>query len=293
MQGNDMLKKGLLGFAIIAILGGSYLGYIKYTAYKEAERQETIAALERLDKEYREKRLIELRAERAEQEKQVAFEAEHFSKVLNGTGTIENKVVIDEKGIKRAEYQLIDGHIGGPYRLWREDGTKKAEGSLLTAKEYKNDYFDKPRYFGKEYQYNKYGDLENIITRNNEGKELARENFYSNGMKKSIFINDQPDRRAGEYIFWHKNGQVMSKKKRNDIGNHGWAEYWHSNGKKKCEGMYDSGGLWVGDRVGVWKVWDELGVLTAEGYFSDDKVDKSKPHLGTEEMIKECANLIL
>lgn len=107
-----MLKKSLIGLVIIVVIGGGYFGYIKYMTYKEVERQETIAALERLDKEYREKKLIELRAERAEQEKKRIFEADHFSKVLSGTGNIEKKVVIDEKGIKRAEYQLIDGHIG-------------------------------------------------------------------------------------------------------------------------------------------------------------------------------------
>ena len=51
--------------------------------------------------------------------------------------------------------------------------------------------------------------------------------------------------------------------------------------------MYDSDGLWANDRVGIWKVWDEVGGLIAEGYFSDNKIDINKPHLGTEEMIKE------
>lgn len=287
-----MLKKSLLGLVIIAVLGGGYFGYTKYVTYKEAERQETIAALERLDKKYREKKLIELRAERAEQEKKVIFEAEHFPKVLNGTGTIENKVVIDKKGIKRAEYQLIDGHIGGPYRLWREDGTKTEEGFLLTAEKYSDGQFNKPRYFNEKHEYDEKNTLRTIVAYSNDGSRLWDQTFYSDGSKKSMFIHDYPGSQSGEDLAWYENGQAMFKKyKQTSSANHGLAEYWHRNGKKRCEGMYDSSGLWVNDRVGVWKVWDEAGVLIAEGHFSDNKVDKNKPHLGTEEMIKECSNL--
>lgn len=287
-----MLKKSLIGLVIIVVIGGGYFGYIKYMTYKEVERQETIAALERLDKEYREKKLIELRAERAEQEKKRIFEADHFSKVLSGTGNIEKKVVIDEKGIKRAEYQLIDGHIGGPYRLWREDGTKKEEGSLLTAEKYSNGQFKKTRYFSEKHEYDEKNTLRTIIAYSNDGSRLWDQTFYSNGSKKSMFIHDYPSSQSGEDFAWYENGQAMFKKhKQTSSANHGWAEYWHSNGEKRCEGMYDSDGLWANDRVGIWKVWDEVGDLIAEGYFSDNKIDINKPHLGTEEMIKECSNL--
>ncbi|WP_246782178.1 toxin-antitoxin system YwqK family antitoxin [Wohlfahrtiimonas chitiniclastica] len=208
------------------------------------------------------------------------------------TGNIEKKVVIDEKGIKRAEYQLIDGHIGGPYRLWREDGTKKEEGSLLTAEKYSNGQFKKTRYFSEKHEYDEKNTLRTIIAYSNDGSRLWDQTFYSNGSKKSMFIHDYPSSQSGEDFAWYENGQAMFKKhKQTSSANHGWAEYWHSNGEKRCEGMYDSDGLWANDRVGIWKVWDEVGDLIAEGYFSDNKIDINKPHLGTEEMIKECSNL--
>lgn len=284
-----MFKKSIIGLVVIGLIGGGYYGYSQYQAKVEADKRKVVEDIKRSVIKDREKKLKAWEEGRVEREREAAFAKEHYPKVLNGTGTIEPQEFIDDKeGVKRAEYQLVDGNIGGKYTLWYENGIKQEEGFLLEAKGYENFRFTKPLYYGEKSEFTKKGVLEKIDFYDNYGKKISYQMFYSNGIKKYLYVDNKVGS-GGESISWYQNGQMMEKYKSNGMGRHGWAEYWYPNGVKKCEGEFDSSGLWRNDLIGVWEKWDEDGNLVAEGYFSDNKMDKTKPHVGTETEIKECS----
>lgn len=282
-----MLKKSLIGLAIIAVIGGgSYWGYSAYQAKDKAERQKVAEDIKKTVIAAREKKIKEWHEQRAEREKHAEFIKVHYPKVLNGTGTIEHKELVDENGVKRAEYQLVDGNIGGKYTLWQENGSKLEEGFLLEAKEDARDFLVKRRNFGEKKFYDAQGKLSSITNYDNSGKQISARSYYLDGLLKgeSIYSDE-----GTQSISFYENGQLKAKLNSNGIGRHGWSEFWYANGVKKCEGEWDSSRTWANDLIGLWKTWDEQGNLVAEGYFSDNKLDRSKPFLGTEKAIKECS----
>lgn len=293
-----MLKKSLIGLVVITVLsGGSYWWYQAYQAKVEADRVKVAEAIAKLVIEQQKEQVKEYKKQQVEREQRSEFAKIHYPKVLNGTGTIEIKVFTDEKGVKRAEYQLVDGNIGGKYTLWYEDGTKQEEGFLLEAKGYKltsSPYspFISPIYFGEQHMFSRSGNLKEQSFYNDSGSFQKSQRFYENGAKQHLYIPNKTTL-LGESTWWYKNGQMLERSTQNTFGSHGWAEYWYASGVKKCEGEFESDGLWQHDRVGVWKKWDEAGNLVAEGFFSDNKVDKSKPYLGTEDEIRYCSSKYL
>lgn len=198
-----MLKKGLIGLVVIAVLGGSYFGYSQYQNYQQKEQA-------RLIKERNEyvvrwyKEIHEDAAKAREDEKQ--FYEERRKRIEAGTAKIE-LIEGTEKTGERYRYTLIDARKEGKYLIWYKSGRQLSESNY------------KDNLLNGEY----------LTYYDNENSQLKRKNFYLNG------------RLEGEQFSWYESGQLSSKalfSQENHKLNYGVT--WHMSGVKKSESKFDA-----------------------------------------------------
>ncbi len=85
--------------------------------------------------------------------------------------------------------------------------------------------------------------------------------FYENKQKK--MEGEYKDaQRNGPWKAWYENGIIWSEGEYKDGKRNGMGIAYHENGKKYIEGMYRDD-----IRVGAWRFYDTIGVLTKEVNF--------------------------
>jgi antitoxin component YwqK of YwqJK toxin-antitoxin module len=83
--------------------------------------------------------------------------------------------------------------------------------------------------------------------------------YYENGNKRLEGEYNEEGQKHGDWTYWYENGNKWSEGSFHEGLNHKERTTWHENGEKHYTGEYDKG-----ERVGVWRFYDETGKLTKE-----------------------------
>lgn len=193
-----MLKKNLIGLAIIVVIGGGYFGYLKYQNYQQQEkarlikeRNKDIARMiqkQRMDniqkeKERKERELIEAEEEVARQ-KRIAEGNPIIEEVINYFPNSEQK---------KEQYKLVEGKKEGLETIWDD------KGNIKKTINYKNG-----KYHGEYKQYSD-GFLEEQT--NYIDGELDGLSIHIWGSEETHF-NYKQDILHGEYIRWKRKEKI-------------------------------------------------------------------------------------
>ena len=90
--------------------------------------------------------------------------------------------------------------------------------------------------------------------------------YFSNGQKKfaGSYVSFHP---VFTHTSWYENGHKKSEGfYRGSNQRYGEWNFWHSNGKKACTGIYEEEAQ---DKDGLWKFWNESGAKVHENYYNE------------------------
>jgi antitoxin component YwqK of YwqJK toxin-antitoxin module len=94
-------------------------------------------------------------------------------------------------------------------------------------------------------------------------KRLYKETYFFPGEKKHVEGKyDEQQTRDGIWTSWYENGNKNSEVKYINRKEHGKYQVWHPNGKIYIKGKYD-----MRNKIGVWEIYDSLGVKTRDMNF--------------------------
>jgi len=93
-----------------------------------------------------------------------------------------------------------------------------------------------------------------------EEKVMVKETFYyENGNLRVEGEFNESGKKDGKWVYFYEDGKKWSEGYFYEGLNHKKRTTWHENGVKHYEGTYDKG-----ERVGIWKFYNEQGALTKE-----------------------------
>ena len=116
------MKKGLVGLAIITVLGGGYFGYSQYQDYQKREYarllQERNQSIRKMIEENRQDAINRKLEEEA-----------RLERIAKGEGKVEKIATHYDTGEKKEEYVLLEGRKEGKYILQYKNGLISSEAS--------------------------------------------------------------------------------------------------------------------------------------------------------------------
>jgi antitoxin component YwqK of YwqJK toxin-antitoxin module len=96
-------------------------------------------------------------------------------------------------------------------------------------------------------------------------KTLAKKSFYYPDGQLRMEGEYKNGQKNGLWVAYYESGLKWSEGNYKDGVSHGKTITYHENGKKYYEGFYDEG-----RRVGLWRFWNEEGVLEKEINYEDE-----------------------
>lgn len=287
-----MMKKGLVGLAIITVLGGGYFWYQNHQAEQKRLRKESYEAMVEIT--VNAPTMAEMRAQQNK-------EAEgRRQRIEAGTAKVEEVNKIDQYG-DTFRYTLIDGKREGDSFIWYKSGRKSVEsiykdGLSVTSTSFydiegspkKNVRYGSPGYKEEEYRWDRDGNLiyQTYVSEKgpNDRKNNWVKGWYEDGSISSE-IKYNPDTDFVDRIEWYPNGQIklfrsegFSSGRETEI-----TKTWYENGQQSLDEM-NVGRFWKGWR----KEWDQEGKLIVDEIWSYGKIDREQT---PKEMIRPgCLN---
>lgn len=237
-----MLKKGLIGLAIIALAGSGYWYYDDYQKKEKArlikERDEQIARdLQRM----KENSIKEAIAEKERKKKKFEEEKARQKRIAEGNPIIEEIVTYYPRTKqKKEQYTLVEGKKEGKGITWYENGqikesmnykngeldglcvdyyfNKRRETNYLQGRKHGvfirwnadnkkevEENYDNGRLEGARYEWRDDGVTVHSAYKNN--KLLKSESYYPSGEKRSLEIY-VPEQDIVQSIFWYEDGTI-------------------------------------------------------------------------------------
>lgn len=287
----NMLKKGLIGLVVIAVLGGG-IGLF-YQSYQLKQEQLLQEAEKRTEKTFMSIGAQIEQAQQRDEEKRKLRE----SRIAAGTAIVEEVVKYHPNGQMYEKYVLIDNKEEGPYLRWyksgqksdewnfkygRSDGVQRGFHDNLESTLASEEFFDNGREVGDHYSWHEDGSLRchRFFTADTP---ISAEIMEKKNWKKCWYENGQidtdehynPDTNLLDYKEWYRNGQLKTfasegysiEKKKMILSTKGWYE----NGQPKQDFNYVSGNF-----DGWNRQWKENGELITNEYWVDGQIDRDK-----------------
>jgi antitoxin component YwqK of YwqJK toxin-antitoxin module len=173
--------------------------------------------------------------------------------------TFDNGQLDDELIELNAKQQVVSktvyvaGHELAKEMTWYGPGKKKAEGWLLKPRK-----VDRAKYM--------WWDGEVVLNTNPAAAPAQRHGewmfWHPNGERLSRGKYDL-GRLTGSWVWWYPTGQALARGEFNDgVADARWI-WWHGNGHRQCIGSFA-----LGKQVGLWSSWKDDGKLTVVHDFS-------------------------
>ena len=299
-----IMKKGLVGLAIIAVLGGGYFGYSQYQDYQKREYarllQERNQSIRKMIEENRQDAI----------NRKVEEEA-RLERIAKGEGKVEKIVTYYDTGEKKEEYVLLEGRKEGKYIRWHKSGLISSEATYKNGflvgerKVYfdnsqhtmnaisQYDRTDENRSFGEhntqwyingnkreesyqndqfpEKEYKKYwredGTLEIELFFDPDLNLTVVIGYYPSGEVEYKYLEDRFKDKQQKATYWYKSGKKYFEANYKDRFIHGIATYWYESGQKYAEIVFDD----FGYANGWCQQWDENGVLIRKAFLENGK----------------------
>ena len=150
------------------------------------------------------------------------------------------------KGIKIAQYRIVDGKREGDFRLWTEGGIPQAEYHYAAG-----------NLEGEQREYHPNGQLKAKAFYEGNVKEGSYEEWYEDG-KKALCCALVKGEKEGVYQEWYPDGKM--KLEENYVGGQPdkVQRAWHPNGQLRVSCAYTRG-----EKQGIYSEFNEAGELVA------------------------------
>ncbi len=170
----------------------------------------------------------------------------------------------NQKESYKGEYK--NGIRAGKWEYWYENGKLFASTEVTTSiatqkwqilKPDQNPYFDNSLQLAVIEIYPNGSPYHCIYSKQND--ETANELFFYPSYKIQMQGSSKNNKREGNWNYWYENGNRWSEGYfKNDV-NDSIRNVWYENGNKRYEGFYKEG-----KETGLWKFYDEKGLLAKE-----------------------------
>ncbi|WP_077929171.1 hypothetical protein [Wohlfahrtiimonas populi] len=279
------MKKGLIGLAIITVLGiGGYFWYQNHQAEQNRLRKESYEAMIQM--------MVDAPREMAEMRAQQNKEAEERrQRIEAGTAKIEEINEVRKDG-SRVFYTLVDGKREGDSFIWYKSGQKSVESIYKDGRKisyisfYDNEkntkqgtIYSGPGYKEEEHRWDRDGNLiyQTYVSEKgpNDRKNNWVKGWYEDGSISSE-IKYNPETDFVDRTEWYPNGQMKLFRSEGFSSGREAAitKTWYENGQQSLDEM-NVGRFWKGWR----KEWNKEGELIVDEIWSYGTIDREK-HLG-------------
>lgn len=273
-----MLKKGLIGLVIIAVIGGGYVGFSQYQSY---QRQEQV----RLVKERNRAMTLQYIATQKEMQKKreeaKKFYEERRKRIEEGTAIVELDEGIDKYGYKY-QHTLVDGKKEGKSLQWYKSGNKSEEanykdnvknGEYLSYYDNENNQLREKSFYlngkleGEQFSWHKNGGLSDQSFFSQENPKLHNKiSWYENGIKR-YELKFEANKNKFISRAWYQNGQLKYEFEKNEKEQFdGLATEWYESGQIKSRTEYKNG-----KSNGLCQNWNKEGELISENIVYDGR----------------------
>jgi antitoxin component YwqK of YwqJK toxin-antitoxin module len=147
--------------------------------------------------------------------------------------------------------------------------TYHSYGNDSSYKLYSKNYLSNGQYIGPDSVFDENGNVWKIYQFS--GKETFFTSFHDNGKISSRGLMKYPEKRIGEWISFHENGQIESVVNFTNDKENGDASYFYSNGRLKSTGQFSKG-----NKNGKWIECDSSGINISYGNYKPVAITRSE-----------------
>lgn len=190
----------------------------------------------------------------------------------------------DENRMLILEIPYINNMKNGIAKTYYDAGTASIAlkpafyyGKLAYSMTYKDDELDGSY---KSYVYETGNQILKLDTLWSKGELIKSTEYYKNGNKKEL------KQKNGVCNMWYETGEKMFEYTNVNNVNVGLHTEWFKNGRINVQGIWNENGK----EQGIWKFWDENGILTEKLYESGVDVNKERLEKETQKKLDDERN---